>query len=102
VDDGPEFAALLGQVVLDPHRRAGDHAALDQARGTELAQALDEHGVAHTRDGGAQLGEAMRTAEGGVEDGAGPATADKLHGGLEAGAAGVLLGHWAGVVLLAS
>src|SRR5919106_5795999 len=77
-DGGLERAALLGQRVLHADRHVVDHAALDNALGLELLEALGQEPVREIGHQELHLGEAQRTIQEHEQDGAGPALPDQL------------------------
>src|SRR5215212_8965966 len=73
-----EGLALLGEDVLHPHGRVGDHVPLDDALGLELLHPLGQQAVGEVRHQLLELREPGRAVQQHEQDRAGPALADEL------------------------
>src|SRR5207248_365535 len=77
---GLECPALRGQAVLDPDRRAVQHAPLDDPLGLELLEPLGQEPVGQLWHELPYAGEVERAIHQHEQDRAGPALADQLDG----------------------
>src|SRR4051794_871661 len=84
---GLERAAAIGEAVLDAHRRALEHPALDDALGLELLEPLAEEAVGELGHEMADAGEVERAVHQDEQDRSGPAFADEFDGAVVEAAA---------------
>jgi hypothetical protein len=88
-----EGASLLGQLVLDAHRRLGNDETIDNPFRLELPQALRQHPIADLGDRDAELGEPHPSVEEELDHRTRPSAADQLDGAVESGAQTRLEAH---------
>jgi len=69
---------LVGELVLDAHRRLGHDDPRDNPFGFELPQPLRQHPIADVGDGRAQLGKSHPPVQQELDERARPAPADEL------------------------
>src|SRR4051794_32577629 len=84
---GLERAAAIREAVLDPHRRALEHAPLDDALRLELLEPLAQESVGELGHEMADAGEVERAVHQDEQDRSGPALADELDGAVVEAAA---------------